>query len=203
MPGPPPDLLPPRGMRHALLAAAFAAARLLPKGRSTFASLAHRLLGCPRRIVADLGGQRFAVDMRDRHTALAAALAGIYEPAATAVFLKLLRPGARVLDIGANKGYFSLLAAARIGDAGTVISYEPLAENAADIEATRDLGAFANWQVVRAAVSDAPGEVAFADSGWAQGIPAGAACARTEPCASRPSRWKANSRGSAGRQRMW
>jgi len=48
-----------------------------------------------------------------------------YEPATTAAFTRCLRPGQLFIDIGANHGYFSLLAAALIGPAGRVIAFEP------------------------------------------------------------------------------
>jgi len=48
-----------------------------------------------------------------------------YEAATTAYLKRHLLPGAVFLDIGANGGYFSLLAAARVGPAGRVVAFEP------------------------------------------------------------------------------
>jgi FkbM family methyltransferase len=48
-----------------------------------------------------------------------------YEPATTACFIERLRPGALFVDIGANHGYFSMLAAAIVGLDGRVIAFEP------------------------------------------------------------------------------
>lgn len=39
--------------------------------------------------------------------------------------MKLLRPGATFLDLGANFGYFSILAGQVVGDQGKVIAFEP------------------------------------------------------------------------------
>lgn len=41
------------------------------------------------------------------------------------LLLRLLRPGMIFLDIGANHGFFSLLAARRVGGRGAVIAFEP------------------------------------------------------------------------------
>lgn len=41
-----------------------------------------------------------------------------WEPAASAVWLSLLRPGQIVMDVGANKGWFSLLAGEVVGRQG-------------------------------------------------------------------------------------
>jgi FkbM family methyltransferase len=48
-----------------------------------------------------------------------------YEPATTEYLLRRLPPGGVFVDIGANHGYFTVLAAARVGDRGRVIAFEP------------------------------------------------------------------------------
>lgn len=48
-----------------------------------------------------------------------------YEPHVTAILKKVLAPGMVFLDIGANVGYFSCLAASIVGDNGCVLSFEP------------------------------------------------------------------------------
>jgi FkbM family methyltransferase len=53
----------------------------------------------------------------------------IYEYEKVQWFHSFLEPGMTVLDIGANKGYFSLLSARLMNDEGTVHSFEPEVEN--------------------------------------------------------------------------
>lgn len=48
-----------------------------------------------------------------------------YEPHVTRVLTGLLSAGQTFVDVGANVGYFSLLAASRVGAAGRVIAFEP------------------------------------------------------------------------------
>jgi FkbM family methyltransferase len=48
-----------------------------------------------------------------------------YDPATTAVLQAALRPADVFLDVGANIGYFSLLAWSAVGTAGRVIAFEP------------------------------------------------------------------------------
>ncbi len=48
-----------------------------------------------------------------------------YEPQTTDCVARLLAPGAVFVDIGANHGYFSLLAAAIVGSRGRVVAFEP------------------------------------------------------------------------------
>jgi FkbM family methyltransferase len=48
-----------------------------------------------------------------------------YEPETTHAILNLLEPGGTFFDIGANAGYFSVLAALRVGPKGRVWAFEP------------------------------------------------------------------------------
>ena len=54
---------------------------------------------------------------------------GAYEPHLTAVFERYCRPGMTVVDVGANLGYYSLLASRLVGASGRVIALEPNSEN--------------------------------------------------------------------------
>ena len=49
-----------------------------------------------------------------------------YEPEAVALFKSLVKPGDRVIDVGANIGFHSLLSAQLVGPTGRVISFEPV-----------------------------------------------------------------------------
>ena len=69
-------------------------------------------------------------------------LAGEYEPEVTAIFHQVLQPGMAVIDIGANIGFFSMLAAALVGRTGAVLAVEPNPDNAKLIEASRRLNGF-------------------------------------------------------------
>lgn len=52
-----------------------------------------------------------------------------YEPYTTKLFKNSIKSGATVLDIGAQFGYFSLVAAKQIGHGGKVYSFEPISSN--------------------------------------------------------------------------
>jgi len=51
---------------------------------------------------------------------------GVWEPTISQWIIDHLRPDDVVLDIGANVGYVSLLAASRVGPSGTVFAFEPV-----------------------------------------------------------------------------
>jgi len=48
-----------------------------------------------------------------------------YESGVTNLVQRVLRPGGTFIDVGANAGYYSVLAAARVGSAGRVLAFEP------------------------------------------------------------------------------
>lgn len=50
---------------------------------------------------------------------------GIWEPFETLVTTKLIKPGDIVYDIGANIGYYSIIASKLVKESGKVISFEP------------------------------------------------------------------------------
>lgn len=61
---------------------------------------------------------------------------GGYEIPETKFFLRVCRPGITFLDIGANVGYYSALASARIQGQGKIIALEPDPENFKYLQAT-------------------------------------------------------------------
>jgi FkbM family methyltransferase len=64
------------------------------------------------------------VDTRDLALAPHVLLDGYWEQWITNVFLSVVQPGMRVIEIGANMGWYSLLAAANIGPVGKLLSFE-------------------------------------------------------------------------------
>jgi FkbM family methyltransferase len=77
-----------------------------------------------------------------------------YEPHVTRELLPLLKPGVIMLDIGANLGYFTLLAASRIGPTGKVIAFEPNPDNCNSIHLSLYANHLKNVVVYPFAVSD-------------------------------------------------
>lgn len=68
-----------------------------------------------------------------------------------------LRPGDTVVDIGANIGSFTVLAAKVVGPGGRVISFEPVAETFARLEENVALNGYGNVECRRAAIDDQEG----------------------------------------------
>ena len=77
-----------------------------------------------------------------------------YEQATTRLFRQLIQPGMVVVDIGANIGYFTLLAAELVGSSGTVYAFEPEPNNYALLNKNIHLNSYSNIQPAETAVSD-------------------------------------------------
>src|SRR5215213_3943797 len=114
---------------RSLLPAAQWLVRRLPRGGHRLAVRLERYFALDEIVEARLtGGQRMAVRSRDVLQRKIFWFGG-YERYTTELFRSWLAPGLTVLDLGANAGYFTLLAAAGVGPGGTVIAFEPVAEN--------------------------------------------------------------------------
>jgi FkbM family methyltransferase len=70
------------------------------------------------------GGARLACDLRES-ISREVFFNGVYEPLEVRILLSILRPGMCFVDVGANRGYFTLLAAVRVGRSGRVMALEP------------------------------------------------------------------------------
>lgn len=76
-------------------------------------------------VVATRWGAKLYVDCRDAVLAPWLLLDGLWEASVTAWFQRSVRPGDHVVDVGANIGYFSVLAAKLTGATGRVVGFEP------------------------------------------------------------------------------
>ncbi|MEO8056642.1 MAG: FkbM family methyltransferase [Acidobacteriota bacterium] len=129
-----------------------------PGARALY-GLVHRVVfpGGERRV--EVHGMPMWVDTRDRVIATQLIGVGEWEPSETSAFLAQLREGMCVFDVGANIGYYTLLAARTVGPSGRVYAFEPeprnfdlLTRNVAENGAT-------NVRLVPAAVSSEAGTV--------------------------------------------
>jgi FkbM family methyltransferase len=71
---------------------------------------------------------------------------------------QVLRPGARVIDIGANYGVYTLTMAAAVGDQGHVWAFEPATSTARCLQDSVSLNRFKNVSVIQAALSNRTGK---------------------------------------------
>jgi FkbM family methyltransferase len=84
---------------------------------------------------------------------------GYYELEVSALLVGLLQPGDTFVDVGANEGYFSLLASEKVGASGRVIAIEPQARLWPTIIQNMALNRRFNWTLVPSAIGECEGEV--------------------------------------------
>lgn len=77
-----------------------------------------------------------------------------WEAYETALTLQHLRPGDTYVDVGANIGYYTLVAAQRVGLEGMVIAYEPDPDNFALLQANIALNRLSQVKAFQCALSD-------------------------------------------------
>jgi FkbM family methyltransferase len=86
---------------------------------------------------------------------------GKAEPALQEIFGEYLHPGMVVYDLGANVGFFTLLAARIVGSGGKIFSFEADPDVAQQVKANSDRNAFPYVHVVQRAVWSRTGSVQF------------------------------------------
>lgn len=79
---------------------------------------------------------------------------------------RLLSAGNVFYDIGANVGFFSLIAAKLVGSAGLVYAFEPVAENAASIRENASLNNHRNLLLLDVAVGKVSENAELLLTGW-------------------------------------
>lgn len=84
-----------------------------------------------------------------------------YEPDVSAAFATIVRPGDYVIDVGANVGWFTLLAAALVGPEGRVDAFEPDPRNGPKLSNNINLNHFEHVSVHHGPLSDTVEEVTF------------------------------------------
>lgn len=104
----------------------------------------------------DIPEGRIVFDKDDPVMAGAISL-GEYEPETVVFFRSCLKKGMTVIDIGANLGYFTVIAAGQVGPAGKVFSYEPDPRNFNLLKKNIVTNGFKNVRAILVALSDCPG----------------------------------------------
>ncbi len=112
-----------------------------------------------KRLKADfveIDGHKMFLDPQD---SLLLSIRGEYEPFETALIKQLVKPGQVVLDIGANIGYYTLIIARQVGDAGHVFAFEPDPTNFGVLKKNVEINGYTNVTLVQKAVSNTTGRL--------------------------------------------
>jgi FkbM family methyltransferase len=91
---------------------------------------------------------------------------GMYEPNELALFAATLQPGMTVLDVGANDGLYTLVAASRVGEGGSVLALEPSSREFERLLANVDLNGLRNVKAFRLALYGHSGRCRLTRAGF-------------------------------------
>lgn len=112
------------------------------------------------RVVSTHYGFRYKADLGD-WLGQYVYLTGVYEPPTAHVISTMLSPGDTFIDVGANSGFFTLLASSQVGPTGRVLSFEPLPSMRSRIKENLSLNGMENVTLYGVALSNTVGEVNF------------------------------------------
>ena len=104
----------------------------------------------------EVGGVELFADAADA-AVTPGLLSGRYEVHLSAVFEKYCTSGMTVVDVGANLGYYSLLASRLVGPSGRVVALEPNSENCRLLLSSLRLNDITNVQLLPVAADAATG----------------------------------------------
>jgi FkbM family methyltransferase len=121
----------------------------------------HRGLLTPKHPAEVVTLDHFQIYVAQNDQLIAPGIRAGYEPEVTRAFMEHLKPDSSVLDIGANCGYFSLLACS-LG--ATVYAFEPLQCNVRLLSASRIINRYQDLHILAAAASDTPATLAIGAS---------------------------------------
>lgn len=111
-------------------------------------------------VEVDVAGIAMALDRADASVSIQIADRG-YEPHVASTLDRLLGDGDVFVDVGANVGYHTFLASARVGATGRVVAVEANPENARLIAHTIESNAIGNIELVPVALAAGRGYVSF------------------------------------------
>ena len=150
-----------RTQRYLMTLGVSRAIRKVPLAYSAYTRLYRRC--APRgQVCVQAHGHTLFLDPQDMGMARAFLLfGGRWEETETQLFCSLVKEGMTVVDVGANVGYYTLLAARLVGPRGTVYAFEPSPGNFALLSQNVAANGYKNVVLIPKAVSDRSGTAAL------------------------------------------
>lgn len=110
------------------------------------------------KVIKEVEGSKMLLNLSDRGIHKDLFLHGIREPECTRIFKQELAEGMKVMDIGANIGYYTLIEAQIIGTSGKIYAIEPDPENFKLLKSNVEMNSYADRvQLYNMAVGDEAG----------------------------------------------
>lgn len=112
-------------------------------------------------VLMNIEGNKMYVNADDRGIAPMLLMDGVMEKYETELFKKMIKEGMVVVDIGANIGYFTLIAAKLVGKSGIVYAFEPEPTTYELLCRNIELNNYTNIVSIQKAVSNKQGKIGF------------------------------------------
>jgi FkbM family methyltransferase len=126
-----------------------------------------------RYFLVPVPGGRIYLQLNESPMMVARALR-LYERVKFKRLRRITRPGMTAIDVGANKGDFTLLLAKLTGDSGMVLAFEPDPENCSWVRKSISVNGYRNVRLFECALADTDSDITFypgRKSGWGSLIP--------------------------------
>lgn len=104
---------------------------------------------------------RLLISTKNPRLGLSLRTSGEFEAKQTKLFLKAVKPGDIVFDIGANVGYYTVLASKKVGRRGKVFAFEPDPHNLTFLQKNQQINNCQNVEIIEKAVADKDGKSYF------------------------------------------
>ena len=117
----------------------------------------HKLAGTDW-VMREVQGSLMLLNLKEGGIHVDLYLNGIREPRATRYLQSILKPYMRVIDVGANIGYYALMEARKVDE---VVAFEPVPANFETLEMNADLNNYSNIHLLNKAVGDREGTIGF------------------------------------------
>lgn len=124
---------------------------------ASIGDLLNRIINPHDEILIKVMGKKMHVNSSDIGVASPLIKFGIYEEYETEIFKKIIKSNTILIDIGANIGYYTLIAAEKIKE-GRIYSFEPVLYNYHLLNKNINVNNYDNIKTFQKAVSDKNGE---------------------------------------------
>lgn len=122
----------------------------------------YKLLSSDGFLIKEVQGNKMILDLNDVGISKELLLKGVHEKNTTHQFKKEINEGMNILEIGANIGYYTLIAARIIKDNGHIYAFEPSPQNVRSLIANIYINGFENIvEVHREGIADKTSKLTF------------------------------------------
>lgn len=119
------------------------------------------LLSKDGEIIKNVQGNKMILNLNDLGISRELALYGVHERNSTAYVKRIIKPGMRILEIGANIGYYAMIEARLAGENGHLYAFEPSPFNFDLLKRNLALNNFKNYDIYLSAVGGERGRAKF------------------------------------------